>query len=219
MPKSHTFLKSKSGRKLFTHFLNHSREYGDLKNLWMLYKNIKKFKTLEERLLLSRAHIIYMKYLKSENESYCFVGHLDDKLMNELGQTLNGKDGDGLGDVDHTIFDIFLPIIIEKLSPAVEALEKSPIENDIISKNGSKNKRKYERDNIKTWDVDDVVKWLDKIGLPMFGIAAKNHEINGEDLLELSRSELSRELKLSDSDITIFKKNLRKIRKCRDLKK
>lgn len=216
MPHSHDFLKSKQGRLLFTNFLNNNKRFSHLKNAWMLYKNIKKFKGMKkdkENFLLSEAHMIYAKYLKSEKNSYYYVSDLDVDLISEVSKILNGKDGDGLGDVNRQIFDKILPVLSEKLAPALFALEKSPLENDIMLKNKKKSKRKlYDKNDITTWDVNDVVLWLDEIGLPLFAIAITHngHEIQGEDLLDLSKNELEKELGLSEEDIKTFKKNLKK---------
>lgn len=56
---------------------------------------------------------------------------------------------------------------------------------------------KAQRKTVRQWSVDDVCGWLSSLGLSKYCSNFKGNDIDGEELLELDKEILERELKIS----------------------
>lgn len=58
---------------------------------------------------------------------------------------------------------------------------------------------------VKDWSVDDVCGWLSSLGLSKYSALFKQHDIDGQELLELDKEILEKEIKISRCLLYIMK--------------
>ncbi|CAL7950830.1 unnamed protein product [Xylocopa violacea] len=76
------------------------------------------------------------------------------------------------------------------------------IPQQLISQNMLMNNLKHNKKKVADWDVDDILKWLDKIGLSLLTKNVCAASLTGRQLLAVSEDELTKRLHLEDDKET-----------------